>query len=137
MSHALITGASSVLKRYAAALLPAAVILFGAVQVAIADETVTETEAGQLLALVAGLIVTFFVPLLSGPWAGVLKTGAAILAAIATLVIPLVTGFTWESFLVVAIAALNALMTQIGVEARAPIEASQNTDGSFNVTTLP
>lgn len=109
---------TSPLRRYAAALLPALVILFGALQAAIADGIVSETEGAQLIALVAGLIATYVVPLVAGAWAGLLKTGAAILAAVATLVIPMFTGFSWTALLIVAIAALQALATEIGVQVR-------------------
>lgn len=109
---------TSPLRKYAAAILPALIILFGAVQVAIADGTVNETEGGQLLALIAGLVITFWVPLTKGRWAGALKTGAAILAAVATLIIPLVSGFSWTALLVFGIAALQALATEIGVQVR-------------------
>jgi len=118
MTHVLVDGATSAFKKYAAALLPAAVILFGAVQTVIADDVVSETEGGQLIALIAGLVATYFVPLVSGVWAGALKTGAALLAAVATLVIPLVTGFSWTELLIVGIAALNVLAVEIGVDIR-------------------
>lgn len=113
-----LTPAESPLRKYAAALLPAGVILFGAVQTAIADGRVTNEEGGQLIALVAGLVVTYLVPLVGGRWAGLLKTGSAILAAVATLIIPLIAGFSWTSLLIVAIAVLNALATEIGVNVR-------------------
>lgn len=108
----------SPLRRYAAALLPALVVLFGAVQTAIADGIVTETEGGQLLALFAGLILTYALPLTSGVWAGLLKTGAAILAAVASLVIPLINGFSWTALLIFGIAILQAVATEIGVDIR-------------------
>lgn len=113
------SGVSSLFGKYAAALLPAAVILLGALQTAIADGTVSDTEGGQLIALVAGVVFTFIVPLVKGSrWAGMLKTGAAVLAAVATLIIPLFTGITPTSLIVFAIAVLNAIATQIGVDMR-------------------
>jgi len=107
------------LKKYAAALLPALVILLGALQLAIADGLIDETEGGQLIALVAGLVLTYVLPIVENArWKGALKTGAAIAAAAAALVIPLITGFTLEGLLIFAIAVISALATDIGVELR-------------------
>jgi hypothetical protein len=113
-------------RKYAAAILPALIVLFGALQTALADNVVDQVEAGQLLALVAGLITTYFVPLLSGRRAGLLKTGAAVLAAIATLILPLIFGFTWQALVIVALAALNAIATEIGVQSRVEVEDITN-----------
>jgi hypothetical protein len=106
------------LRHYAAAILPAIIILLGALQTALADGVVDVTEGGQLIAVTAGVIGTFFVKIVEGPWEGVLKTGSAILAAVATLIIPLVLGFSWQSLVIVALAALQVLATEIGVEWR-------------------
>ncbi|MCJ1687796.1 hypothetical protein [Rathayibacter sp. VKM Ac-2927] len=110
------------IQKYLAALLPGFILIFGALQTALADELIDDVEAGQLLALVAGAITTFGVPLLKGRWAGGLKTGAAILAAIATLILPLIYGFTWQALVIVVLAALSALATEIGVNARQDTE---------------
>lgn len=114
------------LRKYAAAILPALIILLGALQTALADNVIDQLEAGQLLALVAGVITTYFVPLLEGRWAGGLKTGAAVLAAVATLILPLVFGFTWQALVIVALAALNAIATEIGVQSRVEVEDITN-----------
>lgn len=106
------------LRQYAAAILPAIIILLGALQTALADGIVDVTEGGQLIALTAGVGGTFGVRLVEGRWAGLLKTGCAILAAIATLIIPLVLGFSWQALVIVALAALQALATEIGVQWR-------------------
>ncbi|MFN4000858.1 hypothetical protein [Microcella sp.] len=106
------------LRKYAAALLPAIIILLGALQTALADNVIDQVEAGQLLALVAGVITSYLVPLSAGRWAGLLKTGAAVLAAVATLLIPLLVGFTWQALIIVALAALQAIATEIGVNVR-------------------
>jgi hypothetical protein len=111
-----------VIQKYLAALLPAAILLFGGLQTALSDERIDGTEAGQLLALFAGLAITYAVPLARGAWAGLFKTGFAILAAVATLVVPLITGFTWQSLIIVILAALSALATEIGVNARQDAE---------------
>lgn len=105
-------------KKYLAALLPGIIILFGGLQTALADERIDATEGGQLLALTAGVLLTYVVPIVGGKWAGLLKTGSAILAAVATLIIPLVLGFSWQSLVIFALAALSALATEIGVQVR-------------------
>ncbi|PPH99740.1 hypothetical protein C5C95_06245 [Rathayibacter sp. AY1B7] len=121
------------LDRYLAALLPAAILLFGGLQTALSDERIDGTEAGQLLALFAGLAITYAVPLAKGAWAGLFKTGFAILAAIATLIVPLITGFTWQSLVIVVLAALSALATEIGVNAR----QDSTRQGRHEATTAP
>ncbi|MWV50052.1 hypothetical protein GRS96_12310 [Rathayibacter sp. VKM Ac-2803] len=106
------------IRNYLAALLPGLILLVASLQAALDDQTVDQTEAGQLLALLAGVITTYLVPLLRGRWAGGLKTGAAILAAIATLILPLILGFTPQDLVIVIYAALSALATEIGAKVR-------------------
>lgn len=106
------------MKKYLAALLPGIIILFGGLQTALADERIDATEGGQLLALTAGVLLTYVVPIVDGKWAGLFKTGSAILAAVATLIIPLILGFSWQSLVIFALAALSALATEIGVQVR-------------------
>lgn len=125
------------MKKYAAALLPGFIILFGGLQTALADDRIDSIEGGQLLALTAGVLVTFVVPVVDGRWRGLFKTGSAIFAAVATLIIPLVLGFTWQSLVIFALAALSALATEIGVQVRSePIDAGEATPGTvLNITT--
>lgn len=106
------------LRKYAAALLPAIIILLGALQTALADNVIDQVEAGQLLALVAGVVATYLVPLVDGRWVGLLKTGMAIIAAIATLLIALLVDFSWQALIIVALAGLQVLATEIGVHVR-------------------
>lgn len=63
------------MKKYLAALLPGIIILFGGLQTALADERIDSVEGSQLLALTAGILVTFVVPIVDGRWAGLFKTG--------------------------------------------------------------
>lgn len=107
------------MKKYLAALLPGIIILVGGLQTALADDRIDATEGGQLIALTAGVIITFVVPIVDGRWAGLLKTGSAMVAAVATLIIPLLLGFSWQALVIVALAALSALATEIGVQVRA------------------
>lgn len=124
------------LRKYAAALLPAIIILLGALQTALADNIIDQVEAGQLLALVAGVVATYLVPLVDGRWAGALKTGMAILAAIATLLIALIVDFSWQALIIVALAGLQVLATEIGVHVR--VEEPHVLDPATNgLGTLP
>lgn len=112
-------------KKYAAAILPALIVLLGALQTSLADGTVTESEAGQLIVLVGGTIAVYFVPLSEGAWRGALKTGAAVVTAVGSLIIPLLVGFTWESAVIFALAALSAIATEMGVGFRTTDEDSE------------
>lgn len=125
------------LRTFAAALLPAAFLILGAVQVAIADNRIDEVEGGQLIALAAGPVFQYFLPLLPGKWAGGLKTGFAVLAAIATLIIPLVIGFTWQALVLVGLAAVQALATEIGVQLRKPSTGNGGSLRAASPTPIP
>lgn len=111
-------------QKYAAALVSIALAAVVFLQSAFAD-SLDVAEVAQLVAIVAGAIITFLVPLLGGSWAGGLKTGAAIIAAAATAVAPfLLTGtITPEQWMVVALAVLNVLGVELGVQARKDGEA--------------
>lgn len=123
-------------RKYAAAILPAIIILLGALQTALADNIIDQVEAGQLLALVAGVVATYMVPLVDGRWAGALKTSMAILAAIATLLIALLVDFSWQALIIVALAGLQVLATEIGVHVR--VEEPHALDPASNgLGTLP
>lgn len=113
------------MKRYLAALLPGFIILFGGLQTSLADDRIDAVEGGQMIALTAGVLITFVVPIVDGRWAGLLKTGAAMVAAVATLIIPLILGFSWQALVIVALAALSALATEIGVQVRGAQKQSQ------------
>lgn len=108
----------TVFRTYAAALLPAVITLLGALQLAIADNIIDETEAGQLIVTFAGVVITYLVPVFDGKWRGLFKTGFSVLAAVGTLIVPLVTGFTWTALVIFGLALLNAVATEIGVQIR-------------------
>lgn len=122
------------MKKYLAALLPGFIILFGGLQTALADDRIDAVEGGQLIALTAGVLITFVVPIVDGRWAGLLKTGAAMVAAVATLIIPLFLGFSWQALVIVALAALSALATEIGVQVR---EKAPSAAGTFVQNVFP
>ena len=107
------------IQKYFAALLSIALVVVTAF-VAIPADQITPTSVGQLAVLALGAVVTFLVPLLQGPWAAGLKTGAAVLAAIITAVLPFLTQGSIEptQVAIVVLAALNALAVQVGVDIR-------------------
>ena len=125
------------IQKYGAALVSIALAAVVFLQSAFADD-LDAAEVAQLVAIVAGAVITFLVPLLSGPWAGGLKTGAAIAAAAAAAIAPfLLTGtITPEQWMVVALAVLNALGVEVGVQARkSMIDAGTIVDGVTPVIT--
>lgn len=107
------------IQKYGAALISIALVAFAFLKTALANH-LDAAEVAQLIALVAGAVTVYFVPLLGGVWAGGLKTGAAIVAAAATALVPfLLQGtITPEQWTIVALAVLNALGVEVGVNAR-------------------
>lgn len=106
------------LNKYAVALLQLLIITVTALQASIADG-LTETEVWQLAGLVVGAIASVFVPLLEKGWAGALKVGSAVAGAGIAALVPFVTdGWTPSAAIVVVLAVLNTLATQIGVNIR-------------------
>lgn len=105
-------------NKYTAALLQFVLVLVTSAQASLSGGLDT-IEIWQLVALAVASVGTFFLPLVSGPWAGALKTGVAIAGAVVAAIIPLVNG-VWnaESGIIVLLAALNALASQIGVSVR-------------------
>lgn len=131
------TVAGTLFAKYAATLLPALGILFGVLQIILADDLIDDTEKGQLIAVVAGLIITYLVPLLKWwVWSGALKVGASVIAAVATLIVPTFTGgFNANTWLIFGIALLNALATELGVDMRKDaIDAVTPTPGVMRVS---
>lgn len=120
-------------QKYSAALISIALVAFAFLKSAFAD-SLDAAEVAQLVALVAGAVITFLVPLLSGPWAGGLKTGAAIVAAAATAIVPfMLQGFiSPEQWTIVILAVLNALGVEVGVSARASAIKSPSVDSSLD-----
>ena len=107
------------IQKYGAALISIALVAFAFLKSAFADD-LDAAEVAQLVALVAGAIITFLVPLVPGSWAGLLKTGASALAAAATAVVPFILqGYlTPEQWTIVILAVLTALGVEVGVQAR-------------------
>jgi hypothetical protein len=108
-----------VLNRYAAALLSIGILAITAF-IAIPEGERTLPSILQFGALVVGLFATYLLPLLPVRWAGVLKTGAAIVFGVIGALVPLIsTGtLTTTQILVVMLAGLNALAVEMGVQIR-------------------
>lgn len=107
------------IQKYGAALISIALVAFAFLKTALSD-SLDAAEVAQLVALTAGAVTVYLVPLLGGVWAGGLKTGAAIIAAAATAIVPFVLqgNITPEQWTIVALAVLNALGVEVGVAAR-------------------
>lgn len=105
------------MSKYAAALLSALIIIVTALA---AIEVYTVDAIAQIIVLAAGTITTYFVPLVDRRWAGMLKTGAALVAALAAALAPLIVSGTYtpQALLVVVLAGLNVLAVELGVNVR-------------------
>jgi len=128
-------------QKYGAAIVSILLIATQFVRASIGDGF-DNAETWQLVALVAAAVITFLVPLFSGKWAGLFKTGATLLGALAAAVIPfaLQASITSEQILTVALAVLTALGVEIGVQARTSglIDAGKHVAGTAAViTSLP
>lgn len=107
-----------VLNKYATAILQFVLVLVVALQAALSGG-LDLVEVWQLAALTVANIGTYFVPLLKSGWIGLGKTAVAVLGAAVTAIIPLVYGvWTAETFIIVVLAALNALASEAGVAIR-------------------
>lgn len=119
-----------VLNKYAAALLSIAIAIFTALA-AIPVGQRTPESLWQVALIGIGAVVTWWVPLVGIKWAGMLKTGAAVLAAVIGALIPLlITGtLTGSQWLVLGLAGLNALAVEVGVGIRRDTEEIQVGNG--------
>jgi hypothetical protein len=129
---------SSVGQRFATAILSFVTVLAAPLAAAVVAP-LTATAVWQLIAVGVGAVVTFIVPLIGSKWQGLFKTGFAILGAVAAALIPIVSS-TWtaQSTLIVVIAVVNILATELGVQIRTatPVPATI-TNGVYNVTSVP
>lgn len=105
---------------FAAALLPAAIIIVGALQ-AVLDDPTNWSVIVPFAILVIGTIVAYFLPLLPSGWQGAAKTGAQLFTVVLTALVPFLLpgGFDPNvntTFIVVAV--LNAIATAFGVKIR-------------------
>lgn len=108
-----------VLNKYMVALLQVLLLFVAALQAALTDGLITPTEYWQLAGLFVGAVVTYYARILEQGWAAALKVGGAVLGALIAAVIPFLTsGWTPEAAAIVALAVINALATQFGVDMR-------------------
>lgn len=99
---------------------------------------VTTIAIWQFVAVAAGAVGAFIVPLAPTTWQGFFKTGVAILGAVAAAVIPIVAQeWTAQSTLIVVMAVVNILATELGVVIRTDTKvAPQNAAGVFDVSSM-
>ena len=129
---------TSVQTKYATALLSFLTVLSTPIS-AFMTGPISWVAFWQLVSLVVGAVVAYLVPLADAAWQGWLKTGFAILGAIATAVIPLVTQhWTPASIVIVVMAVVNALVTELGVQIRTDtqLKATAAVQAAANVVTV-
>lgn len=104
-------------NRYAAAAISILITVVGAVA---ALNAVSWPIIAQLGILTLTSFTTYALPLVQGPWRGFLKTGCEVAGAILVAVIPfLIDGhITGPQIAIVLLAALKALGSEVGVQAR-------------------
>lgn len=127
------------LKKYAPSFFTFAVLVFGALQTALATGPITNVVLLQLAALTIGSALTYFLPLAGARWQGVFKFLGEILLTIIALVIPyFISGhITRAEVLLVIIGVIKAAATQLGIVIRTdPALASVDGHGVFNITSL-
>jgi hypothetical protein len=113
---------NATITRYGAALLPLGVLVLGVFDAA--QKSGTALIGWQTITQTIFLVVTtgaaLVLPLVPGPWAGALKTGAAILGAVASALIATIPAghITTASLILFLTAALKAVAVQIGVTIR-------------------
>jgi hypothetical protein len=107
-----------VVNRYLSALLSTAIVLLGAF-VAIPRDAWSfgNPQVGSFVALAVATIISYVVKLLPSGWQAGAKVGVQIVGGVFAAVWPLFLGAEVDWFVVV-LAALNALATQLGVDAR-------------------
>ena len=109
---------SSVLTRYASALIQLTIVLVGAF--AQLTGRLTITDALQLIPLAGNAVLVYLVPLFGASMRSGWKTGVAVVGALAAAAVPLVrTGhITGAEIAVVLLAGLQVLGAHIGVQIR-------------------
>lgn len=109
-----------ILQKYFAALLSIAIVVLSAL-LAIPSGRIDAGAAVQLVSVGVAAIVTYLTPLVNISWKGILKTGAAVIAAIISILYPIayMHGIpTGTQIALMVLAALNALGVEMGVQIR-------------------
>lgn len=116
-----------IVSKYLTGFIQVVILILGALLAALEDG-LTLVEALQLVALGVGAIVTYWAPLLDKGWAAALKVLGAVIGAVIAALIPLLAGeWNASSTIIVVLAAINALATQLGVDVR--VDAAKETLG--------
>lgn len=110
-------------SRYASALLPLLVGVFGILQAAQAAGTGTLLDwqtITQVVLLLVGTGVVYWLPLVDARWQGAAKTGAAIVFAVLSAAVAIVPDghFTKANAILVLTAIVKAVATELGVQIR-------------------
>jgi hypothetical protein len=106
--------------RYLAALLPAAILIIGALQ-PVLDNPTDWTIIVQFALLVIGTAVAYGLKLLPSGWQGAAKTGAQIVTVILTALVPFLLPGGFDpavNWTLIIVGVLNAVATEFGVQIR-------------------
>lgn len=107
-----------ILSKFLVAIIQIAVLVLAALQAALSNG-LTVVESLQIVGIGIGAVVTYVVPLLATGWAAAFKVAGAVLGAVIAAAIPLAAGeWNASTLLIVVLAGLNALATQVGVDVR-------------------
>lgn len=109
-----------IFKKYFAALISVAIVVLTAL-LAVPTGEIQGAAIAQLVAIGAGAVATYFLPLVDISWRGVLKTGAAAIAAVVSILVPILEAHGIPNSTQVALmvlAVVNALGVEIGVNIR-------------------
>lgn len=109
-----------ILQKYFAALLSITIVVLTAL-LAIPSGQINGPAIVQLVAVGIAAIVTYLSPLVNIKWKGILKTGAAMIAAVISVLYPLLIthgAVTPIEIAMMVLAALNALGVEVGVQIR-------------------
>lgn len=109
-----------ILQKYFAALLSVTIVVLTAF-LAIPTGQIDGAAIVQLVSIGVAAIVTYWVPLVNIKWRGILKTGAAIVAAMISIAYPIYVAHGVPNSTQIAmmvLAGLNALGVELGVQIR-------------------
>ena len=127
-----------IINKYLAGLLTLATSLLSAFVLIPPTAWAAPETVWQFIALVVSSIAAIFLPLSKGAWAGLLKTGsAAVLAGIGALIPLLAFGeFGPLQWALLAVAVLNAVAIELGVNVRVDSAKDQIVDPALNTEAI-
>lgn len=109
-----------ILQKYFAALLSFAIVVLTAF-LAIPTGQINGAAIVQLISIGSAAVLTYWLPLVDIKWKGILKTGVAVIAAVISVVWPIVQAGGVPNSTQIALmvlAALNAAAVEMGVQVR-------------------